>query len=300
MSLPQATTAQGGFDWVRVAPALFVLIWSTGFIVARYGMPHAPPFTFLVWRFVFSAACFLVWIRLSGARWPASRAQWLHLSVVGLLMQAGYLGGVWAAVKSGMSAGTAALIVGLQPLLTAAWLAARSSNQAASARQWVGLILGMAGLVLVVWRKLGIGEASGPTVLMAVLALLSITAGTLYQKHWVRTGDVRSATAVQMLAALVIMLPLALWETEPVRWNAELIGAMAWSVLALSLGANSLLVGLIQRGAATQVSSLMYLVPPCTAALAWLLFGESLSLLILLGMAITATGVALVVRPGGR
>lgn len=296
MSPPPAHAAGEGIDWIRFAPALFVLIWSTGFVVARFGMPHAPPFGFLAWRFFFSILCFVVWIRIAGAPWPASRAQWLHLSVVGLLMQAGYLGGVWAAVKAGMSAGTAALIVGLQPLLTAAWLAARSSDQAASGRQWIGLVLGLLGLVLVVWRKLSLGEASLPTVAMAVVALLSITAGTLYQKRWVRTADVRSANAVQMLAALVIVLPLAALESEPVHWNHELIGAMAWSVLALSLGANSLLVGLIQRGAATQVSSLMYLVPPCTAAIAWLLFDESLTVLILAGMAITATGVAMVVR----
>ncbi len=166
MSPPPAHAAGEGIDWIRFAPALFVLIWSTGFVVARFGMPHAPPFGFLAWRFFFSILCFVVWIRIAGAPWPASRAQWLHLSVVGLLMQAGYLGGVWAAVKAGMSAGTAALIVGLQPLLTAAWLAARSSDQAASGRQWIGLVLGLLGLVLVVWRKLSLGEASLSTVAM--------------------------------------------------------------------------------------------------------------------------------------
>lgn len=283
-------------DLTRLAPAVFVMIWSTGFVVARFGMPHAPPFGFLSWRFALSLLAFGVWIRWAGARWPREPRQWAHLAVVGLLMQAGYLGGVWAAVKGGMSAGTSALIVGLQPLLTALWLALAGSRHAASPRQWGGLVLGLAGLVLVVWNKLRLGEASAPTVLMAVVALLAITAGTLYQKRWVRAGDVRCATAIQMGAALIVTLPLALAEAEPMRWNAQLAGAMAWSVLALSLGANSLLVMLIQKGAATQVTSLMYLVPPCTALLAWGLFREALSLNIVAGMALTAVGVALVVR----
>ena len=283
-------------DWTVAAPALFVMIWSTGFVVAKFGMPHAPPFSFLLWRFVLSVLAFAVWIRLAGARWPQGARQWAHLAVVGVLMQAGYLGGVWAAVKGGMSAGMAALIVGLQPLLTALWLSRTASTQAASWRQWIGLTMGLAGLVMVVWRKLGVGEASAATLVMAVIALLSITAGMLYQKRWVQTGDVRSANAVQMMAALVVTLPLALFETEPMHWNMQLAGAMAWSVLALSLGANSLLVLLIQRGAATRVTSLMYLVPPCTAVLAWLLFGESLPPLVLAGMALSAAGVALVVR----
>lgn len=287
-------------DWTRAAPALFVMIWSTGFVVARYGMPHAPPFGFLWWRFLFSVLGFGLWIALARARWPREPVQWLHLGVVGVLMQAGYLGGVWSAVKGGMSAGMSALIVGLQPLLTALWLSRRGGGGPTRMRQWLGLVLGLAGLVLVVWRKLGTGEASPATLAMAVTALLAITAGTLYQKRWVVPGDVRTATAIQMGAALLVTLPLAWAETEPVRWNGELIGAMAWSVLALSLGANSLLVLLIQRGAATQVTSLMYLVPPSTAVLAWLLFGESLTPIILAGMVLCAVGVALVLREPAR
>jgi drug/metabolite transporter (DMT)-like permease len=287
-------------DWTRAAPALFVLIWSTGFIVARFGMPHAPPFGFLAWRFALSILAFLVWIRLAGAAWPASRRQWAHLALVGVLMQAGYLGGVWAAVKAGMSAGMAALIVGLQPLLTAVWLARSGAQASASARQWLGLLLGLLGVVLVVWHKLQVREASVPTLLLAVVALLSITTGSLYQKRWVRPGDARVAMAIQMAAALLVMLPLAATETEALRWNAELIAAMAWSVLALSLGASSLLVLLIQRGAATRVASLMYLVPPCTAVLAWLLFGESLTLGVIAGMLVCAFGVALVIRAPAR
>jgi drug/metabolite transporter (DMT)-like permease len=282
--------------WLPWMPGVFVLIWSTGFVVARFGMPHAPPMTFLTWRFALSVAAFLLWIRLSGARWPQGRSQWMHLAVVGALLHGGYLGGVWAAVKGGMSAGTAALIVGLQPLLTALWMSGWGHAQRASSRQWAGLALGLAGLVLVVWRKLGVGEASAATVALAVLALLSITAGTLWQKHHVRACDVRTANTVQLMAAFLLCLPFALFELEPFHWNAQSSAALAWSVLALTLGGSSLLVMLIQRGAATQVTSLMYLVPPCTAVLAWVLFDEALTPVVLAGMVLTAAGVWLVVR----
>jgi drug/metabolite transporter (DMT)-like permease len=294
--MPAGVTASSWMRWVHWMPWVFVLIWSTGFVVARFGMPHAPPMTFLAWRFALSVTAFLVWIRLSGAAWPQGRVQWLHLGVAGLLLHGGYLGGVWTAVKGGMSAGTAALIVGLQPLLTALWMSGTGHAQQASRRQWLGLALGLAGLVLVVWRKLGLGEATGPTVALAVVALLSITAGTLWQKRFVRACDVRTANTVQLMAAFLAALPLALLEPEVMTWNLHSSAAMAWSVLVLTLGGSSLLVLLIQRGAATKVTSLMYLVPPCTAALAWLLFGEALTPLVLAGMALTAAGVWLVVR----
>ena len=162
--------------------------------------------------------------------------------------------------------------------------------------QWLGLALGLAGLVLVVWHKLHLGMAQPGNVALAVVALASITAGTLYQKRWVAPCDVRSANAVQLLAALVLTAPLALVETYPLDWHAEMLGALAWSVLVLTLGGSSLLYVLIQRGAATAVTSLMYLVPPCTALLAWWLFDEQFTPLSLLGLVATVIGVALVVR----
>ncbi len=284
---------------LRAMPVVFVLIWSTGFVVARYGMPHAPPLTFLSLRYTLSIAAFGAWILWARVSWPRNGAQWLHLSVTGILVHAGYLGGVWAAVKGGLGAGLAALIVGLQPMLTALWISARSAHGSAhrvTPRQWAGLLLGLAGLTLVVWHKLGIGEASPRNVGFAVLALASITVGTLYQKRWVTACDVRSANTVQLLAALAVSLPLALLESEPVVPHPEFFGALAWSVMVLTLGGSSLLYLLIQRGAATQVTSLMYLVPPCTAVLAWLLFGEALGVSVLAGLACTAAGVALVVR----
>jgi drug/metabolite transporter (DMT)-like permease len=277
-------------------PAVFVLIWSTGFVVARLGMPHAPPMGFLAWRYALSVAAFLLWIGWSRAAWPRGRAQWQHLAVTGVLMHAGYLGGVWAAVKDGLGAGLAALVVGLQPMITALWISARGHRHHVSGRQWLGLALGLAGLLLVVWHKLHLGEARPFNVGLAVLALASITAGTLYQKRWVKPCDVRTANTVQLLAALAVTAPLAWLEQEAIELHPELIGAMAWSVLALTLGGSSLLYLLIQRGAATAVTSLMYLVPPCTAVLAWLLFDETLGPLVLTGLALSAAGVALVVR----
>jgi drug/metabolite transporter (DMT)-like permease len=291
-----SAAASNGALLVRAMPAVFVLIWSTGFVVARYGMPHAPPLSFLAWRYALSIVAFGAWIAWSRPAWPRSPRQWLHLGVTGALIHAGYLGGVWAAVKAGISAGTVALIVGLQPVLTALWVSATGSEHRIAPRQWAGLLLGLLGLALVVWRKLGIGEVHGFNLALSIGALLSITLGTLYQKRFVAPCDVRTANTVQLIAALAVTAPLALLESEPMRLHPELIGAMAWSVLVLTLGGSSLLYLLIQRGAATRVTSLLYLVPPATAVLAWLLFGEALTGMVLAGLALTALGVGLVVR----
>jgi drug/metabolite transporter (DMT)-like permease len=288
--------------WGRAMPWVFVVIWSTGFIVARYGMPHAPPFTFLSLRYALSVVCFGAWIAAAKAPWPRKPAQWRHLAVTGVLMHAGYLGGVWAAVRLGLGAGTVALLVGLQPLLTAVWLTLRAGSHESGTHariapmQWLGLLLGLAGLALVVWRKLGVGEITAANLGLALAALTSITAGTLYQKRFVERADVRTANTIQLVAALVVSLPVAFLEPGGVDWHPQLVGALAWSVLALTLGGSSLLYLLIQHGAATQVTSLLYLVPPCTALMAWLLFGESFTMTMLLGMALAVLGVALVVR----
>jgi drug/metabolite transporter (DMT)-like permease len=283
--------------WLRLMPAVFVLIWSTGFVVARLGMPHAPPLGFLVWRYALSIAGFGVWIVLArGVAWPRSRRQFMHLGVLGTLQHAGYLGGVWAAVKLGMPAGLAALIVCLQPVLTAAWLSWCSSAHRVSARQWFGLWLGIGGLTLVLWRRMQGGELGAVPLALAVGALMSITIGTLYQKRFVEPVDVRSANLVQLAAALLVTLPLTLLEHETLHWNAALGSALAWSVLALTLGGSSLLYLLIQRGAATEVTSLFYLVPPCTAVMAWIGFGETITPSMWLGMGLCATAVFLVRR----
>ena len=290
-------------------PAVFVLIWSTGFVVAKFGLPFAPPLTFLAIRYFFSIICFLVWIALVRAAWPRRGPQWMHLGVTGVLMHAGYLGGVWSAVKGGMGSGLAALIVGLQPVLTALWVSWMASGNSGSAgdadqsgqkvtpRQWLGLALGLGGLLLVVSRKFGTGhEVTALTLAAIVLALFSITAGTLYQKHFVQPTDVRTANVIQLGAALLFTLPLTFLESEVITWNPHFIGAMAWSVLVLTLGGSSLLYLLIQRGAATAVTSLLYLVPPTTALMAWALFDELITTSTVMGTVITAIGVSLVVR----
>ena len=277
-------------------PAVFIPVWSTGFIVARYGMPHAPPLAFLALRYLFSLLCFLAWVAWSRPAWPTSRAQVFHLAVTGVLMHGGYLGGVWAAVKAGMGAGTIALLVGLQPVLTAVWLSRQGAEHRVLPRQWAGLVLGFLGLLLVVWDKLGAGEITRGNLALAFLALLSITAGTLYQKRHVQPCDVRTANTVQLAAALAVTLPFLPFETGGIDLHPAFIGAMAWSVVGLTVGGSSLLYLLIQRGAATQVTSLMYLVPPCTALMAWALFGEALTVPMVAGMVLIAVAVFLVVR----
>ena len=286
-------------------PAVFVLIWSTGFIVAKFGLPFAPPLTFLAIRYFLSIFCFLVWIWLARAVWPSDKNQWRHLAVSGVLMHAGYLGGVWVAIKAGMGSGLTALIVGFQPVLTALWLtwihsdkSGASSHPAVTKRQWLGLLVGLVGLLLVVARKFGTtSEVTLLTFAATVFALLCITSGTLYQKRFVSAADVRTANVIQLGAALLLTLPFALFEAEAIVWNASFVGAMAWAVLALTLGGSSLMFMLIQRGAATTVTSLLYLVPPTTALMAWLLFDEAITFVTLLGIALTAIGVSLVVRP---
>jgi drug/metabolite transporter (DMT)-like permease len=282
-------------SWVRAMPVVFVLIWSTGFIVARYAVPYSPPMTFLWVRYLLSILAFWLWIRWARVAWPQSRAQWWHLGVTGVFMHAGYLSGVWVAVKAGMGSGLSALIVGFQPVLTAIWLSSQGGQ--VTRRQWGGLLLGFVGLVLVVSRKLqDTMEVTPWTLSLAVLALFSITIGTLYQKRHVQSCDVRTANTVQLMAAALVTLPLVALESEAVQWHPSLLGAMAWSVLGMTLGGSSLLYLLIQRGAAASVSSLMYLVPPCTAMLAWFLFDEPVTVTTMAGIVLTAVGVSLVVR----
>jgi drug/metabolite transporter (DMT)-like permease len=281
--------------WLRVMPSVFVFIWATGFVSAKLAMPHAEPFSFLCARYATSIACFGMWIAWSRPAWPQGRAQWFHLAVVGTFIHAGYLGGVWAAVKLGMSAGLSALIVSLQPIVTALWLSSRGS--AISRRQWLGLLLGLLGLAFVLSEKLGTAEVTLIPMLWIVLALCSITVGTLYQKAWVQACDVRTAVFVQLIAALAVSLPMASLEAFEIVWQRDTLVALAWSVLGLTMGASSLMYIMIQRGAVTRVTSLLYLVPPTTAVIAWLMFGEPITLLMLLGMMIAAYAVYLVLKP---
>lgn len=275
-------------------PIVFVLIWSTGFVAAKLGMPNAPPFTFLFFRYFFSIALFLPWILVCKVPWPAHPKQIMHVGVTGILMHAGYLGGVWAAVKAGMGSGLAALIVGLQPVLTAIWLSSRGGR--IQPKQWLGLGVGFLGLILVLWNKLQVSlEISSQTLPFILMALLSITTGTLYQKSFVEPCDVRTANTVQLIAAALVTLPFAFMESDPFIVNAHSVIAMSWSVVVLTLGGSSLLYMLIQRGAAQSVTSLMYMVPPTTAIIAWLMFDEMITLVTIIGVATTAWGVHLAI-----
>lgn len=300
MSATSQVRATRGTLWMAAMPWLFVVIWSTGFIVAKYGMPHAEPMTFLFLRFVGVLVLMLPFVVVARVPLPqrAGAIDWRrvgHIAVAGLFLQAGYLGGVWAAVKLGMPAGVSALIVGMQPILTA--LAASRMGETIGRRQWLGLALGIVGVGLVVANKLSTSGLSAPSLLLAVGALFSITFGTLYQKRYCPMFDLRMGSLIQFAAAALACLPfMFLTETRHVEWNAEMFGALAWSVVALSIGAISLLFLLIREGAATKVSSLMYLTPPTTAVMAWLLFGERFPPLAALGMALAAGGVALLIR----
>lgn len=289
-----ATTA----SWRSPVPLLFVFLWSTGFIVARLGLPYAPPLSFLILRGLGVLAVLLPIVFLLRAPWP--HGQVLHIAVAGLLLQAGYLGGVWAAIKLGMPAGLAALIVGMQPILTAA--AAPLIGERAGPRQWCGVLLGLAGVALVVQAKLQLGGVSAAGIGLCVLALLSITAGTMYQKRWCPRFDLRTGTVIQFGATVAALLPLAValegldLRFSSVTWNLDFILAWLWSVFALSIGAIFLLFTLIRRSRALEVTSLLYLTPPTTALMAWLLFNEAFSPLALAGMALAVLGVAFVVK----
>lgn len=266
--------------------------------MAKFGLPYAPPLTFLLIRclgaLAFLLPCVLIW----RAPWPAGQIR--HVAIAGLLVQAGYLGGVWCAIKLGMPAGVTALIVGMQPILTAA--AAPLIGERVRALQWVGLAFGISGVALVVAAKISLVGLSVASIACALLALLCITSGTMYQRRYCPQFDLRTGTVIQYAASAALLLPLAWWleDLDPnlssVQWTPRFVGALLWSILALSIGAIFLLFTLIRKSDATKVTSLLYLTPPTTAIMAWLMFGESFSLLGIAGMGLAVLGVAFVVK----
>jgi len=290
-------TAPGRPALAGFYPALFVVLWSTGFIAAKYGIPYAPPLTFLLLRFALVAALMTVVALVTRATWP-SRRDVAHLAIAAALVHGAYLGGVWIAIKGGMAAGTSAMLVGLQPLLTVllarAWLGERVLP-----RQWIGLVLGLCGVFLVVRHKVSFtGDASG--LVPSLVALAGISVGTLYQKRHCAHVDLRSGAVVQFTACTLLFVPLALaFEHEPIQWTGAFWFALLWSVIVLSVGAISLLYWLLRHGGAADVARLFYLVPPVTALMAFVLFGETLDAVALLGMVSIAAGVALA-RPPRR
>ena len=281
--------------WLQSMPGLFVLLWSTGFVSAKYGLPYAEPLTFLLLRFVLVVALMLPLALAMRAAWPGTWTQAGHVAVVGVLMQGGYLAGVFCSIHLGMSAGVSALIVGVQPILTA-FASAPLVGERLRARQWLGLVLGFGGVLLVVLGRSALSGITPASLALSLLALLSITIGTLYQKRYCGAVDLRTGSVIQFCAAGLVLLPLALaFETMRVDWTGEFVSTLVWLVLVLSIGAISLLYVLIRKGAATKVASLFYLVPPTTALMAYFMFGETLNLVAMAGMALAAIGVALVV-----
>jgi drug/metabolite transporter (DMT)-like permease len=281
------------------APWIFVLLWSTGFIGARFGLPYIEPFTFLLIRFLIATALLAAIVVVLRAPWPRRRADAGHAAVVGLLLHGGYLGGVFFAIDRGMPAGLSALIVSLQPVLTAI-VALALLGERVGGRQWLGLGLGFLGVALVVSEKLFLTGAtaavSAAALTAATVALFSTTAGTLYQKRFGANIPLLSGASIQYLAAAGLMfIPAFGFETREVQWTPQLFFAMGWLVIVLSLGAILLLMLLIRERSAARVTSLFYLVPPATAIEAYLLFGESFGLVALSGLAVATLGVALVV-----
>lgn len=281
------------------APALFVFLWSTGFIAAKAGMPYAEPLTFLALRFGIVALLMLPFALAARVQWPRGVVA-VHVAVVGLLIHTGYLGGVFVAIHRGVPAGLAALIVGAQPLLTAL-LARPFLGERVERRKWFGLALGFLGVGLVMADRLGFGDADALGLALCVMAVVAMAVGSLYQKRFCARVDLRSGAVIQYVAAALPVLALALhYETMVVHWSVPFLLAMAWLIVVLSIGAVSLLYVLIRRGAAAEVASLFYLVPPTTALMGYLLFGETLSPATILGMVLAALGVALVNRPAAR
>ncbi|MEP6502307.1 MAG: DMT family transporter [Betaproteobacteria bacterium] len=275
-------------------PLLFVLLWSTGFIGAKLGLPDAEPLTLLSLRYAAVLVVMGAVAAVTRAPWPATKAQWLHIGVSGLLVHAAYLGGVFTAIRLGLPAGVTALVVGLQPVLTALGAGVFLRERVRPA-QWAGLGLGLAGVVLVVAHKVAASAGGAGVVALlapAVFALAGITAGTLYQKRFCPAFDLRTGSVIQFLPCLVVTA-LAAWhgETMVVHWTPSFVFALSWLVLVLSVGAVSLLNVLIRSGSAVNVASLFYLTPPTTAPIAWAMFGETLTGLALVGMGLTVFGV---------
>jgi drug/metabolite transporter (DMT)-like permease len=278
---------------VFAAPGVFVLLWASGFVGAKLGLAYAEPLTFLSIRMIAAVVLLGIIIALTRPKWP-SGAGMVHSAATGIMVHGLYLGGVFVAIENGVSAGLAALVVSLQPVLTST-IANRWLGERVVARQWLGLALGLAGVYLVLHEKTASGAATPFGWLAAAVALIGITIGTLYQKRFGGGMDWRPALCIQYAAAgILFSLGAFAFETRVVHWTPEFVFALGWLVVALSFGGIWLFYYLIRRGAATRVVSLFYLTPPVTALMAWTLFDERLAPLALLGMAVCVVGVFLV------
>jgi drug/metabolite transporter (DMT)-like permease len=286
---------------VALVPAVFVFIWSTGWIMARLVAPFAEPLTFLSVRYVVAFVVAAALALLARAAWPNTPRVIFHAMISGVLLHAIYLGGVWIAVRMGIPAGISALIAALQPLMTGVFALSFGLERLRLA-QFVGILVGLLGVLVVIAPKLMAAGADlshlGLAFAINVIAMVSVTLGTFYQKHFIPTGDFRSVIALQYIGAFLVSAPAALaFETLHIEWRFETYVGLAWSVVVLSIGAILLMLLMIRRGAVSKLSALIYLIPPTAAVQAWFLFDEKLTLVQIGGMAITALGVYLATRP---
>ena len=282
-------------------PLLFVALWSTGFIGAKFGLPAAEPFTFLGVRMLAALAILLALVPFFRLDWPSRARDYLHIAVVGILIHGIYLGGVFSAIYRGVDSGLSAVIVGLQPLVTVL-LATLWLGERMGLLKILGLLTGFVGITLVIAeRGIGIDGIDAVGFSLCLASLLAISVGTVYQKHFCATFDLLPGVLVQYVAAGIFYWILAfLLEQRDIYWTPRFLFALGWLVLVLSLGAVFLLMWLIRNGEAGRVASLFYLVPPFVAVEAWMLFDERLSLLSIGGIALCVLGVALVMRPAMR
>jgi len=280
----------------RVAPGIFVLLWATGFLIAKLGVPYAQPMTILAMRFVLAAIMMATVAAVTRAPWPRSWRRIGHIAVIGILLHAVYLGGCYLAIYGGMPAGMVALIAGFQPILTAT-LAGPVLGERTRQMQWIGIATGFVGLMMVLWERIVIDLNHPAALLFAVLSLLGITSATIYQKRFCPSFDLRSGTAIQYLAASLVMVPLTLTlGVGAIDWAPTFIFALSWLVIVLSGVSIALLTWMISRGAASEVASLFYLTPPIAAIGSYFWFDEALSALALAGMAVIVFGLYLLNR----
>lgn len=296
-SAPAAGSAGRGADVaLALTPAVFVLLWSSGYIVAKLTIEYAEPFTILLMRFAIVSLLFAAVAIAMRVPWPTRRRDYAHHAFVGVLLQTVYLGGIYASFKFGISAGVSALVMALQPIVTAIAVGPLF-GEPVTFRQWVGLVLGFAGVALVLGDKVTFDFDGWAGIALSLMALAGITVATLYQKHYGGTTDLRTSQAIQYGAAALATVPVVAFAgVGEVDWSLPFLLGMAWIILPLSAGSYTLFLWMIRRNAATRLTSYLYLVPPVTAVVAWMMFGETMGWIALAGMLTTVAGVALVVR----
>lgn len=274
----------------------FVIVWGSGYLASKTGMQYAAPFTFLSLRYVFGVICLIPWLLLSRPRWPADRREFFHVCVAGLLMHAAALGGSHYAQYLGMSAGITALVLATQPLFTAA-IAHRLMGERLGWLQWLGVALGLAGVMLVVWHKINVQAVTLASLAAVAISLVAITVGTLYQRSFCRNAELRSSAFIQFVLSLVVLSPLA-WGIEgfQVHWSWPLVLSIVFMVIFASILAVNALHVLMRRGHAAKVTSLFFLTPLVAVGLEWVMFDVVPTGMTVLGIGVTCLGVALVAR----